>query len=833
MFKSINSMISQALSKTSDPNQVKEVSCNNYGSWPVSRREDCLLLYGPYLSDKSASGAISFKSKSVDEESVENAPSFEIVVQSDRNMKYYYSIFRSTNSEEIHNRFDVYKRILPHYLTSRPEMCNVGSLQKLCDNIRDHPDWGLCHLAVHLDMIDLVQEDRFKKDIDLRDSAGVTPIMVAVNTGSKHLLAGLTSNGASLSEGSDILGSNVMHYLAIKPVALLDIITAEEKYTKETIVNLLNTRNSESKTPLHLACEEDKPEMVTAMMIQGADFNILSSSDDVTDQDSPKKAKLDASSASFKDILALYPKGLYVKDIKLGGTPLHWSQEKLMMDAMIDLGCDLEARNNEGNTALHVMVNHQRLACVVCLLSYGADVNSVDSAGDSPLHLAVRKGHLPSIQALLVFGADYGVKNKAGDTPWKVALRTHQSKFSFKDIDTLRNMILHTLHAIGDQGPSDLTPTAKDFDWEPPVTDKNRLHKRCRHLFDDFLDTSAAHASIKPGGVRVLSLDGGGIKGLVLAKMLECLSSVSGHNIPDMFDWITGTSTGGILCLALAVGKSPMECQSLYFKLKDKVFVGKRPYMVEPMEEFLKKEFTESLMMSELPDKPLIAVTGTLADRYPADLHFFRNYQSPMDMLGVKEELLTSMSPIKKPDQQTVWRAARSSGAAPTYFRAMGRFIDGGLIANNPTMDIMTEIHERNCALRAVGRVNDVQEIGVVVSLGTGDPPVEKVDSIDVFMPDSVMQLSQLYMGIGAMSRLLIDQASSSLNRVVDRARAWCSMANISYFRLSPILATDVALDETNDETLVEMLWMTQAYMYENRTRIKDLIKVLDTVQKK
>ena len=34
-------------------------------------------------------------------------------------------------------------------------------------------------------------------------------------------------------------------------------------------------------------------------------------------------------------------------------------------------------------------------------------------------------------------------------------------------------------------------------------------------------------------------------------------------------------------------------------------------------------------------------------------------------------------------------------------------------------------------------------------------------------------------------------------------------------------------------QTLVEMLWMTQAYMYENRTRIKDLIKVLDNVQKK
>lgn len=45
---------------------------------------------------------------------------------------------------------------------------------------------------------------------------------------------------------------------------------------------------------------------------------------------------------------------------------------------------------------------------------------------------------------------------------------------------------------------------------------------------------------------------------------------------------------------------------------------------------------------------------------------------------------------------QLVWRAARSSGAAPTYFRPNGRFLDGGLLANNPTLDAMTEIHEYN-----------------------------------------------------------------------------------------------------------------------------------------
>lgn len=55
---------------------------------------------------------------------------------------------------------------------------------------------------------------------------------------------------------------------------------------------------------------------------------------------------------------------------------------------------------------------------------------------------------------------------------------------------------------------------------------------------------------------------------------------------------------------------------------------------------------------------------------------------------------------------QLVWRAARCSGAAPTYFRPIGRFLDGGLLANNPTLDAMAEIHEYNKTL-----INKVREI--------------------------------------------------------------------------------------------------------------------------
>ena len=93
-------------------------------------------------------------------------------------------------------------------------------------------------------------------------------------------------------------------------------------------------------------------------------------------------------------------------------------------------------------------------------------------------------------------------------------------------------------------------------------------------------------------------------------------------------------------------------------------------------QEFMKAEFGEELLMADLPSSPRVAVTGTLADRYPADLHFFRwstsllllvvtgpprNYTSPMDILGVRETMLPEMSPVKRPDQQTVWQVGGKS----------------------------------------------------------------------------------------------------------------------------------------------------------------------------
>lgn len=60
------------------------------------------------------------------------------------------------------------------------------------------------------------------------------------------------------------------------------------------------------------------------------------------------------------------------------------------------------------------------------------------------------------------------------------------------------------------------------------------------------------------------------------------------------------------------------------------------------------------------------------------------------------------------------------------FFRAFGSFLDGGLIANNPTLDVLTEIQEYNSVMNALGAGSSAQPM-LLVSLGTGCKPTEQV----------------------------------------------------------------------------------------------------------
>lgn len=75
--------------------------------------------------------------------------------------------------------------------------------------------------------------------------------------------------------------------------------------------------------------------------------------------------------------------------MKFGGTPLHWSCSREVVNILIEKNCYIDALNFDGRSALHIMVMRKRLDCVAALLSHMANINLVDKEGNTPLHLAV------------------------------------------------------------------------------------------------------------------------------------------------------------------------------------------------------------------------------------------------------------------------------------------------------------------------------------------------------------------------------------------------------------------------------------------------------------
>lgn len=146
--------------------------------------------------------------------------------------------------------------------------------------------------------------------------------------------------------------------------------------------------------------------------------------------------------------------------------------------------------------------------------------------------------------------------------------------------------------------------------------------------------TNKSDEKIEMGKGRLLCMDGGGIRGLVLVQMLLEIERMAQTPIHHMFDWIAGTSTGGILALSLGAGKTIKQCMCLYLQMKEQAFVGSRPYPSENLENLLKETLGSNTVMTDITH-PKLMVTGVMADRKPVDLHFFRNYTSATDILGI------------------------------------------------------------------------------------------------------------------------------------------------------------------------------------------------------
>ena len=281
-----------------------------------------------------------------------------------------------------------------------------------------------------------------------------------------------------------------------------------------------------------------------------------------------------------------------------------------------------------------------------------------------------------------------------------------------------------------------------------------------------------------------------------------------------------------LLCLK----KTPEYCLGAYFRLKDRVFVGKKPYNVDCLEAFIKDEVGEHTKVSDIKDHKLI-ITATLADRKPIDLFLFRSY----DRLGGKDprDAIRSANDedfSQLPDHNALlWYALRCSSAAPIFFPPKDGFLDGGLLANNPTEDLLYEVNRYNKELKK--RNEPPMQIGVLCSVGTGRKPLEKVDAdnFSITMPrfTSPASFKETYDKGKVAFGSLFSSLTHTEDYITRRAEAWCDNIGIKYFRLNTQLPKRIYLDEIDDETLLDILWDAQVWVEEHRDELRELARIL------
>ena len=256
---------------------------------------------------------------------------------------------------------------------------------------------------------------------------------------------------------------------------------------------------------------------------------------------------------------------------------------------------------------------------------------------------------------------------------------------------------------------------------------------------------------------KILSIDGGGIRGIIPAMVLAEIEKRTGKRICEMFDLISGTSTGGILTLGLTLPDPANPSQAKYqaedlvelYRQKGKIIFKKDHLPLEEVIENILKSMVKQLGLPDMAIEDLVKPKFPSVGREQVLTEYFGDTSIEKSL---KEVFITSYDtelrlPVfftskssKERNESRIFRkicsgftmkqAAMATSAAPTYFqpykiptahpteRGYYSLIDGGIFANNPTSLAVMEaiIDSKKAGPDKALKLEDI----LVVSLGTG-----------------------------------------------------------------------------------------------------------------
>ncbi len=191
---------------------------------------------------------------------------------------------------------------------------------------------------------------------------------------------------------------------------------------------------------------------------------------------------------------------------------------------------------------------------------------------------------------------------------------------------------------------------------------------------------------------RILSIDGGGIRGVFSAGVLAKIENDHCSSpIADYFDMIVGTSTGGIIALGLGAGRSVEEVRDLYLKRGDQIFPPFGESRLERLRRFWNTKI-RGLFRYRYDRKNLENLLHEFLGEKTFGSSKYRHVIPAIDGRFGEVTLFKNRFHVDYTRDHKVKMSdvALATSAAPTIFQAHDadgyRFIDGGVWANNPTM---------------------------------------------------------------------------------------------------------------------------------------------------